>query len=139
MARRGRNRDLDVFEAAAKLVFLVFFLSLFSPTVRAGLHAVGVIALVVICLAVVAGLGFLVYRAARRKRTIEQAAVPLRAFDLNRMEPQVSVSPSSPPISIRVEVPKPAREALKTADLVERLHAIDWFQFEKIVAITYRK
>jgi hypothetical protein len=132
MARRGRNRDLDVFEAVAKLVFLVFFLSLFSPTVRQGLHAVGVIVLILICVATTAGLGFLIYRAVVRKRTLEQSAV-------NRVEPQVFVSRPTPAVSARMDMSKPACEALKTADLVGRLHAIDWFQFEKIVAITYRK
>src|ERR1044071_830733 len=55
------------------------------------------------------------------------------------MEPEVIVSPASSIAKIRVEVPELARAEMKAPDLLEQLRKIDWFQFEKIVALTYRR
>jgi hypothetical protein len=41
-------------------------------------------------------------------------------------------------VCLKVELPPPSRQEVK-ADLIEQLRAIDWFQFEKIVALTYQK
>ena len=63
----------------------------------------------------------------------------LKGFQLNRMEPEAIVSPPSSIAKIKVEVPEPARAEMKAPDLLEQLKKIDWFQFERIVALTYRK
>ena len=55
------------------------------------------------------------------------------------MEPEAIVSPPSSIAKIKVEVPEPARAEMKAPDLLEQLKKIDWFQFERIVALTYRK
>jgi restriction system protein len=54
------------------------------------------------------------------------------------MEPEVTVAPPSV-ANLKVESPEPARVEIKPSQLLEQLKKIDWFQFEKIVALTYRK
>jgi restriction system protein len=65
--------------------------------------------------------------------------VPLKVFDLNRLESQMIPPPPPPAANLNVEVREPVRTEMRTPDLLERLKSIDWFQFEKIVALTYRK
>jgi Restriction endonuclease len=140
MPRRRKHRgDLEIMELIFKLVALLFFLSLFSPAVRQGLTAVGLFAFLIFGLALVAGVGFLIYRFVVRRRRSDQDAVALRVFDLNRPDPQVVVPPARPATRLRVDVPESVRREARTPDLLERLNKIDWFQFEKIVALTYRK
>lgn len=137
MARRRRNRDVDIFESLFALVALVFFLSMFNPAVRQALVAVGYLVLALVGLALAGGVGSLIYRF-RKQRQQEADAAPLKVFNLNRIEPQVSVSPLSSPVKLKVEVPPPVREQAKL-DFLEQLKNIDWFQFEKIVALVYEK
>jgi restriction system protein len=59
------------------------------------------------------------------------AAEPPTAAGDERIAPVVTVSPS--PIITRQATTRP------TAELIEQLRAIDWFQFEKVVALMYRK
>lgn len=138
MARRRRNRDLDIFESIFALVALVFLLSMFNPAVRQALVAVGYLIFVLLGVALVSGVGFLIYRIAKRRHQ-EPEATPLRVFNLNRIEPQVLVSPPPPTAKLKVEVPTPVREREKPVDFLEQLKNIDWFQFEKIVALVYEK
>jgi restriction system protein len=147
VARRRRTRsDLDIAEAFGSLILLGLFLSFFVPGARQAILGLGAILLSLIALV---GVGFIVYRIIqhRRQRAERERETVIRAFELNRIARGSAVSlpqESTSPI-LRVDtsgyVPpsKPEPEPLRTTDLVARLHSIDWFQFEKIVAITYRK
>jgi hypothetical protein len=143
MARRRRGRsDLDTAEAVFALIALVCFLSFFSPAVRQTIRTVGFIAALLIGLGLVTAVGVLVYRFIAKRRRLEQEAVPLRVFDLNRLEPEVVVSPprsASAEVKLKVEGREPVREEISPPELLERLKKIDWFQFEKFVEFTYRK
>jgi restriction system protein len=147
MARRRRTRsDLDVAEAFGSLILLGLFLCFFVPGARQSILGLGAMLLGLIALVVV---GFVIYRIIqwRRQRAERERETVIRAFELDRIArgsaaslPQESTSPI-----LRVDAsgyvppaPKPTA-AFKTEELVERLHSIDWFQFEKIVATTYRK
>jgi len=81
----------------------------------------GLLVISALVLALVVGLGVLLIRRSERK--------PL--FDSTRYT-TVNVTPSAPPITPE---PKPQ----PTADLVQQLRSIDWFQFEQLVALAYRK
>src|SRR5213078_893354 len=97
MARRRRARnDLEFAEAIFGLIALLFFLSLFSPAVRETIRVVGFGFLILTGSIVVGGLGFLIYRFIAKRRKLQEEAVPLRVFDLSRMEPEVIVSPQPP-------------------------------------------
>src|SRR5260221_392936 len=126
MARRRRNRDLDIFESIFALVALVFFLSMFNPAVRQMLVAVGYLLFILLGLALAGGGGFLIHRFLKRRRR-ESETTPLRVFDLNRIEPQVIVSPPSPTTRVKFEVPDPVGERVKPVDFLEQLKIIDWF------------
>jgi len=70
------------------------------------------------------------------KLTEKPQAKPTPAADDSRFRPQVWVSPS--PIIVPPMAP-PEKPQLSRADLLDRLRAIDWFQFEKVVARLYEK
>ena len=70
------------------------------------------------------------------KSTEKPQAKPTPAADDSRFRPQVWVSPS--PIIVPPMAP-PEKPQLSRADLLDRLRAIDWFQFEKVVARLYEK
>src|SRR6266567_1455756 len=120
MARR-RKREDDWIGVVAQLVGLMVLLSLISPQVRQMISAVGLIAICFLCLAVVGLIGFGIYRFATRAQRVQVvdckvAPVILRPSPLGQ-ENRPQTSP----------------------DLIEQLQAIDWFQFEKIVGLVYRK
>ncbi len=140
MARRRRDRDdLEILELLGRLVFLLVFVSLFSPSVRNAIRTLGFIALLLVGLALVAGAGFLIWRSILKRRRLAQGIVPLRVFDLNRLEPEVIVSPSPPLANLRIDVTPSTPQEMGVAELLERLKQIDWFQFEKVVGLLYRK
>jgi len=123
MGRRWRT-DLDwIIPLAVGLTLLTAIYPPFrqkvSPQVLLAVALVGILIT-----------GFLVFRLLR------QGGKPLadyRAFDLQTLEP---VRPSLPtdsgqdPSTLKVAEPM---------SLIEQLHSIDWFQFEKLVAIVYAK
>jgi HJR/Mrr/RecB family endonuclease len=146
MARRRRTRtDLDVAEAFGSLILLGLFFCFFVPGARQAILGLGAMLLSLIALVVV---GFVIYRIVQRlrSRAEQEREAVIRAFELNRIErgSAASLLQKSTSPTLRVDTsgyvpPAPKPAAFKTEELIERLHTIDWFQFEKIVAITYRK
>jgi len=120
MARR-RKRDDDWIGPVAQLAGGVMLLSLISPQVRQTLSVAGFIAICLLALAVVGLIGFGIYRYATRAQRITDF-VPNPNW---AMSPPPYYKPEAPPQS--------------AGQLIEQLHGIDWFQFEKIVALAYRK
>jgi restriction system protein len=121
MARR-RNKDLDIATGVAQLVALLILGAMFAPPVRQALLGLGTIFVGLIILAGLVGLAALVLRRARRPNVAQNCTV----------SPQVMMPPSSPPAN-------EANPPRSTADLARQLRNIDWFQFEKIVGLTFRK
>src|SRR6266550_2988863 len=77
MARR-RKRDDDWVWLVCQLAGLVVLLSLISPQVRQGIAAVGFLALCLVGVALVALIGFVVYRLATRSKRKDTST-----FDMN--------------------------------------------------------
>ena len=119
MARR-RKRDERI-EAAAQLIGLLALLSLISPQVRQTISAIGLLAICVMALAVAALIGFGVYGLAIRSRQSQP------------IEQNVDCGALSVTTTVEEKQPKTIPE------LIEQLRSIDWFQFEKAVALVYRK
>ncbi len=128
MARRRRNRELDIALGVAQLIAFLVFAGMFLPQVRQMLLGFGVILIgAIIFLGAVAFVVFLIRRTERK---------PSFPISTTRLDTLVS-TPASEDIII---VPAASEESpVTTADLMEQLRAIDWFQFEKLVALVYRK
>jgi hypothetical protein len=132
MARR-RNRDDDWVGLVAQLAGVLILLSLISPQVRQTILAVGFIGVCVFGVAVIGLIGFAVYRfSTRSQRSASSDNVFLSSITYA----------NAPPVNLpRIEVPvqqKPTAPQT-TAELLEQLRSIDWFQFEKLVGLVYRK
>jgi ssDNA-binding Zn-finger/Zn-ribbon topoisomerase 1/Na+-transporting methylmalonyl-CoA/oxaloacetate decarboxylase gamma subunit len=144
----ARRRKKDTWASViAPLLGLFFLLWFFSPGFRQTIVGVGYALLILCVLAIVVGIGVAIYRSGREPtssatdyRTNVFAAVPQAVPDLasnsasEGQAPQVNHAPL-PAVWLMPSPEKPA----STAELIERLRSIDWFQFEKVVALTYRK
>ena len=115
MARR--RKDDDWVGPVAQLVGLVFLLSLISPQVRQIISAIGFVAICLLGLAVIGLIGFVVCRFATRSQRVGAVEHNLgwKGIDDEKVPPQ------------------------STPDLNEQLRSIDWFQFELLVALLYRR
>jgi Holliday junction resolvase-like predicted endonuclease len=118
MARRRKNDDW--IGLVAQLAGMVVILSLISPQVRQAITAIGFLAICLLGLVVVGLVGFGVYRIIIRSKWAE-------AVERNY------------PVASEVDLKGEQEQPETTTDLIEQLRAIDWFQFEKLVALFYRK
>jgi restriction endonuclease len=119
MARRSKNDGW--IGPVAQLACVVVLLGLISPQVRQTISSIGFVAVCLLGLIVVGFIGFGVYRF---------ATWPQRA-EANKRNVGCK--------ALGVDVKGGEKQLQSTPDLVEQLHSIDWFQFEKIVALVYRK
>lgn len=122
MARRKGIRELDIAQGVAQLVGGVLLLGLISPQVRQMIAGLGFIAICLLGVMVVGLVGFGAYRFATRSQ--RAAEVVERNVDWQALGVDVTGDQKSPQT---------------TADLIRQVRAIDWFQFEKLVALVYRK
>jgi HJR/Mrr/RecB family endonuclease len=113
MARRRKNND-DFEELIVKLVGLMILIFVITPQGRQFLAAISALAISGFILVAVGLVAFVIFR----RLTRSESAVPIED------------APQFPPKSASLQT---------TADLLQRLRAIDWFQFEKIVALAYEK
>lgn len=127
MVRRRRNRELDIALGVAQLIALLVVAGMFLPQVRQMVIGFGVIVVGVIILGGLVAFGVFLIR--RSDRATWFSATTLAADEFP------TVASSVLPVSTAAGLSRPTT----TADLIERLRAIDWFQFEKVVALTYRK
>jgi len=119
MGRRRRNKDADRVEAVIGLVGMLFLLSFLSPQLRAVFMGLGGLLLVVLILAAVDLIGFAIFKRSKSSNTTDTF--------LNANLPEPSIS-------------RPSQSALQTpANVIHQLRKIDWFQFEKLVELVYRK
>lgn len=131
---RRRNDDGGLFELVIKLVALAFVLSLISPQTRQWLAALGQIAFGALILSGVGLLGFVIYRVATRSHRQSHNDAVLEF----RNEPRRAASALGEN-RVEIQVPPETAAPLTTADLIQQLRTIDWFQFEKLVAAVFRK
>ncbi len=123
MGSRQQRRDANFAAAVAQLILVIIFLAMFVPAVRRTLAWAAAIAFVV-------ALGVYLIRRTERRSTFSSDAST--TLDVTTAIPQRIELASAAPVRDRV---RPAT----TADLIEQLRAIDWFQFEKLVALVYEK
>lgn len=112
MARRRNNGLQDlVLNLIMPLGGVVILLCAINPGLRHTLVWLGTIALMVFILAII---GLVIYKLVSGRR---QTDSPFVEGQISAYQPTLP-----PPVNSR-------------ADLVQKLHAIDWFQFEKIIAL----
>ena len=130
---RRRNRDDDFLELILKLVGLAIMLCVITPQGRALLVTLGLIAAWAAVLAVGGLVAFLIYRKVRADKNLPEPAEPESDSFKGHLKSVFRI-----PWPDDGEVEEPAEPAINsTAELLDRLRAIDWFQFEKVVALAY--
>lgn len=105
----------------AQLIAIVILVMVFLPSVRQRLFTLGVYLIGVVVLAGVVALGVFLIRRSERKSTLD--SMPFATLE-------------TPPQS---QATKQEDKPPAIPDLVGQLRTIDWFQFEKLVALAYRK
>lgn len=119
---RSKSNDVGL-ELFLKLGALVCMLCVLSPLFRNGLI---LMAILLFALLIVCGVGFLIYR-----RLFRPEKSPWQPSPLPNTEFHYLAEPSKPFASASI----PRIET--AADLIERIRKIDWYQFEKVVALVY--
>jgi hypothetical protein len=122
MSRRRKNEP-DWLEISLEVVATTFILALISPEFRQALKAIGSFAIFLACACIIGLIGFVIYRRATRSSNAASNA-------------PILPSPDRPlPVSNNVA----GNIAPQTAsELPSLLRSMDWFQFEKLVALLYR-
>lgn len=130
MGSRQDRRDAKLAVAVAQLVLFIGFVVLWIPAFRHALYSFGLILTWAAIIGLVVALGvYLIRRTERRS--------PFSSAPLTKLEVTASIPPRGELKSAALTGGR-ARPAT-TADLIEQLRAIDWFQFEKLVALVYEK
>lgn len=136
-----RRKDDDVAGIVAQLVGLVLLVGFISPQGRQMLSAFGVLAFGFLGIAFVSLIAFVIHRIATRSKRLQVTSANPFTAKLAAAIPTAAGTPQNP-IAFAPAVRGGATIAEapgSTADLIEQLRSIDWFQFEKIVALAYRK
>ena len=121
MARRRRNREEEVALGVAQLIALLGLGAMFVPSVRQMLLGFGLLVVGALVVGLVVGLGVVLIRRSERRPLFDAT----QFTTLNVTETPLAKMPGHKPQS--------------SADLVQQLRSIDWFQFEQLVALVYRK
>lgn len=123
----------------AQLVGVLVLGAIISPPIRKFLLGLGVILLGVLLLAGVVAVGVILIRRSERKSSIHIVEFPdspeptlPRSTERKQKHAEyvVTTSPSATPQHYQPQA---------GVDLLQQIHTIDWFQFEKLVALVYRK
>lgn len=138
MARR--RKDDDAVEIVAQLVGLLLMIALISPQGRQLLSAFGNLAFGLLGLAFLGLIIFIIYRVATRSKRMQVVSASPFTAKLAASVAPLTTAPRNPlafaPADRSGTVD--ARTPDSAVNLIEQLHHIDWFQFEKIVASIYR-
>jgi hypothetical protein len=117
----------------AKGVGALILLSLLSPQLRELIFGIGFIVACLFAVAAVCLAGFCIYRRETRSQQTSPGPASEHAFDYRAIA--TSENPPRTRASVGTAPPPPQT----TEKLLEKLRSIDWFQFEKLVALLYRK
>jgi hypothetical protein len=119
-----RKREDAIFEASVSLIALIGLGMVFVPPFRQLIVVLGFITIMLLVVAVVV---ILVIRQFK-KRPPAPSPPPLTGYYTSPHQPRTN----NPIIEYAPPVPEPV-------DLLKQLRALDWFQFEKLVELTYQK
>jgi restriction endonuclease Mrr len=133
-----------------QLAGAMILLCMISPQIRLAFFGMGFLALCLIGFAVVGLIGFGVYRWPTRTDSpssmeaspqTKTTLVPSQQNVTNPVYVQSSqISANGPALnSPRNRASTQVSPPQSPTEILEQLHAIDWFQFEKLVALMYRK
>jgi hypothetical protein len=114
-------------EAVLGLVGMLFLLSFLSPQLRSVFAGLGRLLLVILVLVVLVLIGFAIYRRSKRSNGSKDYG---QSENSNATEITLNSS---------IAVQSPAPPPQTPATLTDQLRKIDWFQFEKLVELVYRK
>jgi len=128
MPRRRRD-DFGV-EPIAGLAGLTVMAIIFIPGLRQLLIAISVIALIIFAVVALGAIAFGIFR-----RTAVERGTQLPAENVFKFPPLVPNETSNRDETKAIPSPNPT----STAELLEQLHSMDWFQFEKLVGHVYQK
>lgn len=120
MAAR-RKRDFDIAMGVAQLIVLAIFAAFFVPSVRHIASGLGIIAASLVAFVVLIAIGTAIIR---------------RVNGLSKPSNSNAFSFSATPWSTPGAV---IQSAQTTTDLTKQLRNVDWFQFEKLIALLYRR
>ena len=125
MARR-RKKDEELIDLILALGGVVILFCFINPHVRDFISALVGVFMWLPILAVVVLLGVLACKFIQRRQNSDAL-----------IDQEFSDQPQRPsnPFTLRVEAPPP--EVYTPTKLIEKLRTIDWFQFEKLVALAY--
>jgi restriction endonuclease Mrr len=132
---RRRKRDDDWIEPVVKVGALIILLAVITPQGRQMIATIGAIALCLAGVALAGFIGFVVFRFATRSKRTSALDSLYQYAETNQARP----AGNPPRFVIEAQEHIPSVGPQTTAGLLERLRAIDWFQFEKIVALAYEK
>lgn len=153
MARRRQSNSDSLLELSAKIVLLFLGLIVFAigPTRRQAIITQGTnILLLVLGIVALAFLGWLLFKILLpflerrpepeiRVLNYPPESVPSIQDVVAPYEPKEPDQVATPCAVDQPELNSHEPETTMTGDITEQLRAIDWFQFEKIVALIYRK
>ena len=128
--RRRRKRDDDWIMPVATLGGIVVLVSQVFPQVRQAIFAIGFMA---VCVVVVGLIGFGIYRYATRSQRPVCSEVIVPSSPTDATAPAANIPRIKAPAQAQGIAPQ------TNVELVEQLRTIDWFQFEKLVALACRK
>jgi HJR/Mrr/RecB family endonuclease len=127
---RRRKREDGWIEPVAKLVGLLIVGAMFVPEVRKVLQG---FALIVAGLGLVALLVWLIMRSRQREDEHLHARYgSSRSESFAHDQSTTTIQASTPGLP-------PPSPSLTTKDVVDKLHSIDWFQFEKVIEVLYQR
>jgi restriction system protein len=158
MARRKKAGD-DFIGMIGQLAGLAILIGLIYPPFRQAINSFGFVFILLLVVALVAVVGIRVYKC-RSARVAEPGH-----FSFETQANSASVSPTmvtaspfapqkrstalpAPSVGLSAEVaakpspnalPKQTETSLTTRELIDQIRGIDWFQFEQLVALVYRK
>jgi restriction system protein len=131
MARRRKSKESDIFEAVIGMVGLVLFPCFLVPG-----FCQFVLSLLVIA-AISGGVGLVIWITFKKFKP-EPASSTFRTFTSVTSAPYQTEQPiHRKPPTVYVEELRPAKPAPEPT-ISEKLHKIDWFQFEKLIELIYR-
>jgi hypothetical protein len=113
---RRRKKDNDFIGLVAQFIGLVALLSLISPQVRQAIFTIGFLGVCLLGLVVIGLIGFGIYRFA------------IGSQQEHPTEPRMQRN------FLAADVQQPQTDK----ELLDHLHSIDWFQFEKLVELVYQ-
>ena len=127
MPRRRKDSALWAVPPLAGLLILLCFI---NPALKQAVMGIGLY-VVVVLVALVGCIAF--FRSGKEPRITYTTSVFAPMPDL------ASGAKFRDPTLPKFDFTPPVRKPVTTAELMERVRSIDWFQFEKLVALTYRK